>query len=99
MLQRGGRQLFAAHNPLRKAKLPPLHPHDPDQVATLVSIADAQQRDLVSYMVLLRAVTLAEKCLIPAFVFFFLKLYPPAWIAAAHRRSCGSIHCKLRQAV
>jgi hopene-associated glycosyltransferase HpnB len=64
--------------------------HDPDQVAMLVSIADAQQRDLVSYMVLLRAVTVAEKCLIPAFVFFFLKLYPPAWIASAHRRTAGA---------
>jgi hopene-associated glycosyltransferase HpnB len=64
--------------------------HDPDQVATLVTIADAQQRDLVSYMVLLQAVTVSEKCLIPAFVFFFLKLYPPAWIASAHRRTAGA---------
>ena len=64
--------------------------HDPDAVAALVSNAEAHQRDLVSCMVKLQAVTAAEKCLIPAFVFFFLMLYPPAWIASAHSRAAGA---------
>jgi hopene-associated glycosyltransferase HpnB len=64
--------------------------HDPDQLATLVSIADAQRRDLVSCMVKLQVATWAEKCLIPAFVFFFLKLYPPAWTASERFRTAGA---------
>lgn len=56
--------------------------HDPHNVATLVTHAEAQQRDLVSFMVKLSTATFAERCLIPAFVFFFFKLYPPAWVAA-----------------
>jgi hopene-associated glycosyltransferase HpnB len=35
--------------------------------------------DLVSVMVRLRCESRAEKLLVPAFVFFFFKLYPPAW--------------------
>ena len=38
--------------------------------------------DLVSVMVRLRAESMAKKFLIPAFVFFFFKLYPPAWVAS-----------------
>jgi hopene-associated glycosyltransferase HpnB len=64
--------------------------HDPEELGMLVSLAEARQADLVSCMVELQAVTTAEKWLIPAFVFFFLKLYPPAWIAAPHRRTAGA---------
>jgi hopene-associated glycosyltransferase HpnB len=39
--------------------------------------------DLVSVMVRLRCESVAEKFLIPAFVFFFFKLYPPGVPAAA----------------
>ena len=35
--------------------------------------------DLVSYMATLRCESLAERALVPAFVFFFFMLYPPAW--------------------
>jgi hopene-associated glycosyltransferase HpnB len=35
--------------------------------------------DLVSYMATLHCESLAERALIPAFVFFFFLLYPPAW--------------------
>jgi len=38
----------------------------------------------------LSAVSFAERLLIPAFVFFFFMLYPPAWIAASHRRLAGA---------
>lgn len=64
--------------------------HAPENVAVLLTIAEAQSRDLVSFMVQLRQDTLAEKALIPAFVFFFLMLYPPAWIARADRSIAGA---------
>jgi hopene-associated glycosyltransferase HpnB len=41
-------------------------------------------------MVQLQAATTVEKWLIPAFVFFFLKLYPPGWIASPRRRTAGA---------
>ncbi|MGA2990914.1 MAG: glycosyltransferase, partial [Candidatus Korobacteraceae bacterium] len=34
--------------------------------------------------------TLPEKLLIPAFVFFFFMLYPPAWVGEPRRRAAGS---------
>ncbi len=60
--------------------------HSPESVASLVATAEAHDRDLVSHMVTLSTTTLAERLLIPAFVFFFFKLYPPAWIATPHRK-------------
>jgi hopene-associated glycosyltransferase HpnB len=60
--------------------------HEPTSVASLVARAEADDRDLVSRMVKLSAVTFAERLLIPAFVFFFLMLYPPAWIADPRRK-------------
>jgi hopene-associated glycosyltransferase HpnB len=64
--------------------------HDPDSVASLVAIAEGQRRDLVSYMVKLATATVPERCLIPAFVFFFFKLYPPAWVASSHSRTAAA---------
>ncbi len=64
--------------------------HAPDGVAALVSQAVITGRDLVSVMVQLSSATWAERCLIPAFVFFFFKLYPPRWIAAADARTAGA---------
>jgi hopene-associated glycosyltransferase HpnB len=62
----------------------------PEDVAALTRAAEAEQLDLVSLMVRLSAATLAERCLIPAFVFFFLKLYPPAWIASPWSSAAGA---------
>jgi hopene-associated glycosyltransferase HpnB len=56
--------------------------HGPRSIATLVATAEEQDRDLVSHMVKLSTAAAVERLLIPAFVFFFLKLYPPAWVAA-----------------
>jgi len=64
--------------------------HGPDTIRGLVARAEQESLDLVSYMVLLRAQTLPERLLIPAFAFFFLKLYPPAWIADPRRRAAGA---------
>lgn len=64
--------------------------HAPDNVVALVSIAENGGYDLASFMVKLHCATLAEKFLIPAFVFFFFKLYPPAWIADGSRKTAGA---------
>lgn len=64
--------------------------HSPDNVATLVRIADTGGQDLVSFMAKLRCRTPAEKLLIPAFVFFFFMLYPPEWIREPRRRTAGA---------
>ena len=52
--------------------------HAPGTLAGLAARASAGY-DLVSYMATLHCESLAERALIPAFVFFFFLLYPPAW--------------------
>ncbi len=63
--------------------------HPTENLAALTAQA-AKGYDLVSLMVRLNCRTLAERALIPAFVFFFFMLYPPAWIADARRRTAGA---------
>jgi hopene-associated glycosyltransferase HpnB len=50
--------------------------HDPDVLAELVQQAEYSMLDMVSTMVMLRSEGFWERLLIPAFVFFFQKLYP-----------------------
>jgi len=50
--------------------------HDPDSLTRLVIKAEADGLDMVSLMVQLRCESFWEHLLIPAFVFFFQKLYP-----------------------
>jgi hopene-associated glycosyltransferase HpnB len=64
--------------------------HDPDNVARLVANARRLDADLLSSMVQLSVSNAAERWLIPAFVFFFLKLYPPSWIARAGAATAGA---------
>ena len=64
--------------------------HAPDNLATLVSIAEGEGCDLVSFMVRLHCRSVAEKLLIPAFVFFFFMLYPPLWIRSPRRKTAGA---------
>ena len=64
--------------------------HNPDNVARLVANARRLSTDLLSSMVQLTVSNNAERWLIPAFVFFFLKLYPPAWIARPDAASAGA---------
>ncbi|HKD82254.1 MAG TPA: glycosyltransferase [Candidatus Angelobacter sp.] len=64
--------------------------HAPDSLATLIAIAEAGRYDLASIMVKLHCESVAEKLLIPAFVFFFFKLYPPDWIADPGRGTAGA---------
>ena len=64
--------------------------HSPENVATLAAIAEHGGYDLASFMVKLHCRSLAEKLLIPAFVFFFFMLYPPKWIPDARRKTAGA---------
>ena len=54
--------------------------HDPPHLSSLVALAERHDLDMVSEMVALSCDSLAEKALIPAFVFFFQLLYPFAWV-------------------
>ena len=54
--------------------------HAPDNLRTLVMRAEAGRLALVSLMARLSTDTLAERLLIPAFVFFFDMLFPFAWV-------------------
>ena len=64
--------------------------HAPDNIARLVAIAHDGSYDLASFMVKLHCRSFAEKLLIPAFVFFFLLLYPPQWIRDPRRKTAGA---------
>ncbi|HVN46134.1 MAG TPA: glycosyltransferase [Steroidobacteraceae bacterium] len=64
--------------------------HGADSVASLVAEAESYAIDLVSHMVRLSVLTLAERLLIPAFVFFFFKLYPPRWVADPKRHAAAA---------
>ena len=52
----------------------------PDALAQLVARAEAGAYVLTSLMVKLRCVSLAERCFVPAFIYFFQMLYPFAWV-------------------
>jgi hopene-associated glycosyltransferase HpnB len=54
--------------------------HDPVNLHQLVAKAEQENLELVSLMVRLRCENFWEKLLIPAFVFFFQKLYPFRWV-------------------
>ena len=64
--------------------------HAPDSLATLVAIAQTKNCDMVSFMVKLYCKLPAEKLLIPAFVYFFFKLYPPVLIANPDNSTAGA---------
>ncbi|GAA2505944.1 glycosyltransferase [Streptomyces gobitricini] len=50
--------------------------HEPDSLRELVSAATSNGLDLVSQMARLRTATAWERLIVPAFVYFFAKLYP-----------------------
>lgn len=54
--------------------------HDMGNLRRLVAKAETENLDLVSLMVKLRCESFWEQLLIPAFVFFFQKLYPFRWV-------------------
>ncbi|MEY2832514.1 MAG: hypothetical protein RLZZ574_1772, partial [Cyanobacteriota bacterium] len=84
-------KLWAMHQGIKYVSIPANTPdywlftdadiqHDLHNLTQLVTKAETEDLDLVSLMVLLRCQSFWEKLLIPAFVFFFQKLYPFAWV-------------------
>jgi glycosyltransferase involved in cell wall biosynthesis len=57
--------------------------HMPDTVSRLVARSVNGRFVLTSLMAKLRCVSLAEKCHVPAFIYFFQMLYPFAWVSRA----------------
>jgi hopene-associated glycosyltransferase HpnB len=64
--------------------------HDPLHLATLAAKLEADGLDLVSEMVELRCTALAERLLVPAFVYFFAMLYPFAWVNDPQRGTAAA---------
>ncbi len=64
--------------------------HAPDTLRRLVFRAERDSLDLASLMVLLQAKTFPERLLIPPFLYFFLMLYPPRWIADPNASTAGA---------
>jgi hopene-associated glycosyltransferase HpnB len=64
--------------------------HGPRQLRRLVAQALAHQADLVSLMAHLRCASFWERLLIPAFVYFFQKLYPFAWANDPNRKTAAA---------
>jgi len=64
--------------------------HAPDTLKRLVFRAEKDSLDLASLMVLLQARTFPERLLIPPFLYFFLLLYPPRWIADPNANTAGA---------
>src|SRR6266481_1004582 len=50
----------------------------------------AQEADYFSLMVLAQVNSLPERLLIPPFLYFFLKLYPPSWTAGRRWKTAGA---------
>ncbi|WP_316978713.1 glycosyltransferase [Shumkonia mesophila] len=64
--------------------------HDGANLRRLVGKAAGDNLDLVSLMVHLRCESFWEKLLIPAFVFFFQKLFPFAWVNSARKSTAAA---------
>ena len=64
--------------------------HEPENLSRLMARAESGGFDLVSQMVKLRCQSVAEKLLVPAFVFFFFKLYPPKWVNRPEKRTAAA---------
>jgi hopene-associated glycosyltransferase HpnB len=64
--------------------------HAPDTLHRVVQRAEREKLDLVSLMVLSQVNSLPERLLIPPFLYFFLKLYPPSWTASRKWKTAGA---------
>jgi len=64
--------------------------HAPDTLRRVVQRAEKDKLDLVSLMALSQVNSLAERLMIPPFLYFFLKLYPPSWTASRKRKTAGA---------
>ncbi|MFJ8208029.1 glycosyltransferase [Streptomyces sp. NPDC096033] len=64
--------------------------HEPDSLRELVAAATASGLDLVSQMARLRVVSVWERLVVPAFVYFFAQLYPFRWINRPGTRTAAA---------
>ncbi|WP_327308229.1 glycosyltransferase [Streptomyces sp. NBC_01298] len=64
--------------------------HEPDSLRELVAAATSADLDLVSQMARLRAVSVWERLIVPAFVYFFAQLYPFRWINRPASRTAAA---------
>jgi hopene-associated glycosyltransferase HpnB len=64
--------------------------HSINNISQLMAKAETENLALVSLMVLLRCESFWEKLLIPAFVFFFEKLYPFTWVNDAKNKMAAA---------
>jgi len=64
--------------------------HEPWVLNTLVSQAERERLDLVSVMARLLVTSGWDRLLIPAFVYFFAKLYPFRFVGNPRRRKAGA---------
>lgn len=64
--------------------------HSPDSLTRLIERACANGLVLTSLMARLNCDSLAERTLIPAFIFFFQMLYPFAWVNARTRTTAAA---------
>jgi hopene-associated glycosyltransferase HpnB len=62
----------------------------PDALKMLVARADRRGYYIASLMVKLRCVSLAERALVPAFIFFFQMLYPFPWVNRPDRATAAA---------
>lgn len=70
--------------------------HERTSLQQLVSRAEQGGYKLVSLMARLKTETLAERALIPAYIFYFQKLYPFAWVSdPAHKMAGAAGGCML----
>lgn len=70
--------------------------HGPASLKQLVTRAEQGGFNLVSMMARLKTMTFPEKALIPAYIFFFQKLYPFAWVRdPGHRLGAAAGGCML----
>ena len=64
--------------------------HEPWVLRALVAKAETDELDLVSTMARLRVDSAWERLLVPAFVYFFAKLFPFRFVSDSRRRNAGA---------
>jgi len=64
--------------------------HEPWVLSALVARAEVERLDLVSTMATLRVNSAWDRLLVPAFVYFFAKLYPFRFVGDPRRRTAGA---------
>jgi hopene-associated glycosyltransferase HpnB len=62
----------------------------PETVRRLAARAQAQSLTIVSLMVKLRCESVAERALVPAFIYFFQLIYPFAWVQRPERETASA---------